>query len=188
MMRKLLVLFAVMAMTSVASAQLIDLQIASLNGEPIDPVKEITIEPSDIIDMDIVIMDTTLLTIDTIVRVNGMASLLLDAGSLAEITWVGDDEGFRGPPTPLGADLALGTGNFNGMSGLVIDHILLHCDDEPGVVTVSLVPNTMFGGTFNPDGSPYTGAWGSVTVHQVPEPMTIALLGLGGLVLLRRRK
>jgi opacity protein-like surface antigen len=28
----------------------------------------------------------------------------------------------------------------------------------------------------------------SLTIHQIPEPMTIALLGLGGLFLLRRRK
>ena len=28
----------------------------------------------------------------------------------------------------------------------------------------------------------------TITIHQIPEPMTIALLGLGGLFLLRRRK
>ena len=28
----------------------------------------------------------------------------------------------------------------------------------------------------------------SLTIHQIPEPMTVALLGLGGLFLLRRRK
>jgi hypothetical protein len=28
----------------------------------------------------------------------------------------------------------------------------------------------------------------TVTIHQTPEPMTIGLLGLGGLALLRRRR
>ena len=32
------------------------------------------------------------------------------------------------------------------------------------------------------------GILDSLTIHQIPEPMTIALLGLGGLFLLRRRK
>jgi hypothetical protein len=60
---------------------------------------------------------------------------------------------------------------------VIIDGIILHCKG-PGDVTIKL----------------YSTDWGtaqlldSVIIHQVPEPMTVALLGLGGLFLLRRRK
>jgi len=63
------------------------------------------------------------------------------------------------------------------VGGTIIDDILFHCNAE-GDVIVQLVysPDYMTGSIVD-----------QVTIHQVPEPMTIALLGLGGL-LLRRRK
>jgi hypothetical protein len=36
--------------------------------------------------------------------------------------------------------------------------------------------------------SDFTTVLDTLTIHQIPEPMTLALLGLGGLFLLRRRK
>jgi hypothetical protein len=72
---------------------------------------------------------------------------------------------------------------------ILVDHVLLHCDDAPGDVVVWMSPDVAGGGSIYTTGMPYDGTWGAgVVVHQVPEPMTIALLGLGGLALLRRRK
>lgn len=57
-------------------------------------------------------------------------------------------------------------------TGMLVNEIDFHCDG-PGDVTIALV---------NDDGLVVD----SQVIHQVPEPMTIALLGLGGLFLRRR--
>jgi hypothetical protein len=188
-MRKLLVLLSVLAIASIASAQEIDPVISSLNGEPIDPTDEIWINPSDEINFDIVAFDCTLMTIDVIVTVTGPGTLLTDQTSLDSITYVGDDPGYRMTPIVIeeGVSYELGTANFMGMTGIIFDHLLMHCDDL-GDVIISAGPGTAGGGTLDISGYPYDGGWSSVTVHQIPEPMTVALLGLGGLFLLRRRR
>jgi hypothetical protein len=64
-------------------------------------------------------------------------------------------------------------GTFNDIG--VLDAKEIHCDRAPSVDVVVLYDPT----TLAP--------LDSVTIHQVPEPATIALLGLGGLLLRRRR-
>jgi hypothetical protein len=52
-MKKTICLFIVLAMVSVADAAVIDVTIASLNGQPITPTREITITPGDLVDFQI---------------------------------------------------------------------------------------------------------------------------------------
>jgi hypothetical protein len=79
----------------------------------------------------------------------------------------------------------------------IFDHLNIHCTGE-GEIIVTLRPATS---TANPIGTPqYWEADGSatvedlealgssITIYQVPEPMTMALLGIGGLALIRRRR
>jgi hypothetical protein len=77
----------------------------------------------------------------------------------------------------------------------IFDHLNIHCTG-PGEIVVTLIPATS---TANPVGTPIfwdgqtqvedlEAAGSSITIYQVPEPMTIGLLGLGGLGLIRRRR
>ena len=73
------------------------------------------------------------------------------------------------------------------MNNTIYDGILFHCEGE-GDAVVTLVSGVSVVPT---EGDPYvevTGTWDEVVIHQIPEPMTMALLGLGGLALIRRRK
>jgi hypothetical protein len=99
-----------------------------------------------------------------------------------------------------GKTAAIGLSQFGGRAWSThangtspMGYFVIHCEGEGEVVlTISegeaglatygssqIYPNP-------PGGTPSYG--GSITVYQIPEPMTVMLLGLGGLFLLRRRK
>jgi hypothetical protein len=183
-------LFAVLAIASVAQGQLIELVIVSKNFEPIPATKEISIVESDWIDFDIVASNLggLLLSLDADTWVTGLGTL-----DWSEPTWhpASSGEFNRIIENVAGKDYTVNTGSFGGMGdGWLMDHGLVHCDYdlEENDVYVDIVGVDTAGGTMYTDMSPYTGAWSGITIHNVPEPMTIALLGLGGLALLRRRK
>jgi hypothetical protein len=182
-MNKLLALLLVLTVTSVASATL---QI-SVNGnlEPVD--SEIIIEPSDVITLDIwtdavinpfeaitwmLVCDTSLGTI-THEKATTHPAMTISGYTVdfPAIIPPAGEEGIWGiaanttiTPVPAGTVLA--------------DLIEFHCE-RPGDVVISLYDA--------PDGSPPTQLFDSVIIHQIPEPASMLLLGLGGL-LLRRRK
>jgi len=184
-MKKLLIFMLVLGMASLANAAL---QI-SVGGvkEPID--SEIIVAPSDYLVLDIwtdanisqgvaevywaLAADVAKATI-----VKGVA-LVIDPA----ITIENDARGEGMMPLP---DAENGVW---GMLGLVtvpsipagttiFDEILFHCE-QLGDVTVNLY-GTHDWVIFTP--------LDSVVIHQIPEPATIALLGLGGLFLRRRNK
>jgi len=95
-----------------------------------------------------------------------------------------------------GADIS-SSGVVGPFPAIAIDHILVHCDSiDPlgNIVTLAITADVLYGGIgsaeFDPFGMIGMGlSYGpGVTITQIPEPMTIALLGFGGLFLLRRRK
>ena len=184
-MKKLLTLMLVLGMASLANAAL-TLQI-SVDGnlEPVD--SEIYVIPSETIYLDI-------WTTADITPGVGEGYYAL-ACSTADATISGGVVNFPGEPglsiedDPVGVGIPVPAGH-NGVWGMIalstvseipagtilFNEIGFHCEWAPNDVMVTLYDaDTM-------------EILDTVTIHQIPEPATMALLSLGGLLLLRRRK
>jgi hypothetical protein len=196
MMKKLFVLMLVLGLASVASASLVGLDI-SVNGnhEPADSMY--TLLPSQTLTLDIhvnaditpggagegnwlLICETAAGTISGGHKVPYGDVTLMGPDSASGAGVAGMPDGYDGV---YGAILLVGTTTVVPASTILFDGIIFHCEGpltNPLDVTIELSRLT--------DEGEYTGQiYDTVTIHQVPEPATIALLGLGGL-LLRRRK
>ena len=188
-MKKLLILIVVLGMASMANATL---QI-SVNGDPepinseiIIPVEDV---PSGILtldiwtDADILAFENVtwaLIVDDTEATISGGVGLITGfnvMGALPGIqAWAPDgmNGSFGGYLGPMVGPPVAGT--------VLYDDFLFHCE-AAGDATIELWELADVGG----------GNWAlntlvdSVVVHQIPEPMTMVLLGLGGLFLRRRK-
>jgi len=212
MMKKLLVLMLVFGIASVANAGIIDIVIVSWGPGPdpvtgpIDPTKEITLYPSEWVNIDIIYstdIETQRLSQCFLeVTLTGLATMYVDDLTFPEDTWDPDPTFTPGITEVVAGKqyllqysegMLLPSGGVLYPGGIAIDHILVHCDGQPGEVIITIADAAVGGvGSMesNPPGMVGMGLTlgGPITIIQIPEPMTVALLGLGGLFLLRRRR
>jgi hypothetical protein len=194
-MKKLLILMLVLGVASVANATLL----LSVDGVTDPPETEVTLHPSDEAVIDVMgdgraqpqaaylivqgpgtIAGHTMLYGGTLVTYQDLEEIAVELEMtpedvLAVLAEYGYDEA-----TDLSymnfADAP--GGDWPTLDGKLVDDIIFHCEGplmEPLDVTLTLT-----------DGD-FAEVFDVQIIHQVPEPMTLTLLGLGGL-LLRRRK
>ena len=194
-MKKLLIFMLVFGMASLANATLL----ISVDGVT-DPVEEIILGPSDEVTIDIM-GDGRDQPQDAFLIIQGLgaiagytmlypgsASLYMELEEFAEgagmtpedlLAALGTAYGYHGA-TDLSymnfADTTPMGGPYDPLSGKLVDDIIFHCEGGIGDVTLTLT-----------DGE-FAQVFDTQIIHQIPEPATIALLGLGGLFLRRRRK
>jgi hypothetical protein len=190
MMKKMLVLMLVFGLASTASAMTLQISVfnpttGEYNPDPVD--SEITLEPSQELLLDIHnpgVQDEDLYVALVVEPAAGSIT-----GGVVHVPPAGDSTSWFGPGARGNGFPGL-QGNEDGpwgsiafvqvagTAGIYVDDLLFHCE-APGEAVVRLLSTVDFGTARVHD---------TLTIHQIPEPMTIALLGLGGLALLRRRK
>ncbi len=180
-MKKLLIFMLVLCMASLANATL---QI-SVNGNMNPTDSDIWLLPTETLNLDV----WTNAEITPGTGEGYWALIASTAGSTISggVVLVEGEGGLQiyGAPVPaapagengIWGAIALATIPSISADTVIFDEILFHCEAE-GDVTVTLLMG------------PAPGAWSpvdSVVIHQIPEPMTVLLLGLGGLFLRRRK-
>ncbi len=177
-MKKFLALVLVLALASMAHAG----PVLTIRVGGVDVGSDYTIQPSDNITIGVYS--------DGIGGTNGKYSGAMVINPYASDTgagsWVASSEAMYSPPLVLstGASVSISgpTLLFIATNTVIADSVgagigfdaLFHCDGEGDVTIV------IFDDVFGPVDT--------LTIHQIPEPMTVALLGLGGLFLRRRKK
>jgi hypothetical protein len=190
-MKKLVALMLVFGLASLANAMTLRI---SVNGDPAPPDSEIWLQPSETIRLDIYSPDgygagsmaDTYFALVVDPRYGIITGGVVTAAAPPDSGIYGpsvqtDVPGWIALPDdgPYGSIL-----NVAGTAvdpGTYIDDFIFHCEGILYETVVSLYSSPDFGasGTTLED---------QIIIHNIPEPATMALLSLGGLFLLRRRK
>ena len=178
-MKKFVVLTLVLGMASLASATL-----------SLTTTGEITLMPSDELVLGIVADDVTAASIGGWILVQGDTGILaadqptlweqstannMDPAIVAEYAPILEsDLGYPGVTDIIEWDIKDTVDPFDPIpNDMVIGNLIFHCEGI-GDVVLTLMDLDL-------------NVFSTLTIHQIPEPMTMALLGLGGLFLRRRK-
>lgn len=189
-MRRIITFLLVFLLASVASATTVTL-VPIAEGDPGSATNPLLV--SDTADILVKADPPGLFTLNAILSITGGTGSgeIIDATRSDDpiiCTSYGWDPSLSFPVIlePGGQSVEIGLGNFMGNMNTIVAFFRLQCTG-PGTVVVELTPGMSFGGSGDLTMMPPI-IEGTLTIHQIPEPMTIALFGFGGLFLLRRRK
>jgi hypothetical protein len=207
-MKKLLVLLLVLGMASMANAYIIEVVTNGLGDLGHSGTINDRLEPSETIPIKIVLNYNphyyypgyvsydgymlSMMDLDLHVSGNGSFDAITKLDGTIKKRHVNFDPWGNSPVTDTGVDQMggiAGTAIGPGPQDLVWD-MFIHCDG-PGPIVVDLTLNGL--SEYSPYNYPRDwvalseGDLGDLVIYNVPEPMTIALLGLGGLFLRRRK-
>jgi hypothetical protein len=217
-MRKLLALILVLGLASMASAiPTVGGIELSVNGLAAPDVWPDDLIPSDELTLDIHVLDGTVLAGFVLaVQVSGPGSLLPGNVIFAETPptyryvdipgiftgWTTGDRAWGSGAVAVAiADpqmLRFSAGNldFNTVGEYTLmDNLVFHCEGEGDVLVELVALDTTY--YEHDEIGNITGVFqnydagmviDSILIHQIPEPMTLSLLAIGGLALLRRRR
>jgi len=188
-MKKLLILVLVFGLTSMASA---DLVFTINDGEP--QPDEITMCPSDDLELDLHLDGGTIVGYQlTYSLSNEQAEFVLPAPDSPpqygvvfpwQSMFAGKVNGYDGDGVMSWVEIT--ANNFMAANGPLdlMENLWIHCLEPTDVVLEIRVSGaTVIDGETIPNGT----LLHTLTIHQIPEPATMLLLGLGGLFLRRRK-
>ena len=189
-MKKLLVVLMVLTMATIANANLL----ISVNGQLDEPDTTINLLPSQSVMIDVFgVQPETATPIDQFLIVQGPGTVaggvMLYGGFGSFLNLYTDDTQVIPALVGLGYNthqayymnfIEMTTNAPPALLGKLVDEIILHCEGT-GDVLLSLVNIS------GDPGSEVITVSDTQLIHQIPEPITVALLGLGGLFLRRRK-
>jgi hypothetical protein len=183
MMKKLLSFMLVFCIAGIASASSVTL-VPILPNDP--GGIENPLHPSETI-LVYATSDTGLIGLNATLTLSGPGHIV-GASGIPHAAALGWDPTLSFDPKPsvqYPGGLEIGMGTFGLPAIGQVAWWEIHCNG-PDPVIVTLNADTGYGGSMDQNYQvPQIG--GSVTIYQTPEPMTVALLGLGGLFLRRRK-
>jgi hypothetical protein len=203
-MKKLVVLVVILLMTSVASADLV----LSVNGST--SVTEITVTPSTYVEIDVQVDEGYNQSYDLdLILSNNQAvwvePVWYDPPGLPPGYWENIEfpTSYTQAPSTVASSsssvirimgvMNTAEGDYAGAGDVIMKLLKLHCEEATDVTLTLVVHDDAGMLHYETDGVTeieYSDGQvlDTVTIHQViPEPATLALLGLGGLLLRRRR-
>lgn len=188
-MKKFVACLVVLGLASVSSASLM----ISVDGVVDPPDTQITLKPSEHVMIDIHGADNgTVATAMWLLAqgpgtINGGDIVYVDPAAQSELTtlpaadWEAalgfkfEDIGYPGTSSASFINIVPSAQDSPALDGVLVDYIDFHCAGL-GDVILTLTDGNV------------TEVFDRQVIHQIPEPMTMGLLGLGGLGLLRRRR
>ena len=186
-MKKLLIVLTVLAMATVANAALT--ASISVNGVVDPPDTQIILEPSDTVIIDIHAWNNVSV-MSTFLVMQGLGAL--DASNLTlweqskytqpstaydDLKAILEEMGYANISQIADLDIMDISEPFTTPNGKVLDGLVFHCEGYDRLIPDVVL--TLFDADLN--------VLDSQVIHQIPEPVTFALLGLGGLFLRRRK-
>jgi hypothetical protein len=214
-MKKLLAMCLVLSMATLANAAVLDVvtyDVGLSGGRDGTPGNEL--EPSDIIGVGVVVAHNAypgypggtydgyvVSSVDLDLHILGPGSITVttlksgapDVGTALDTLVVNPLPITDGPGIDRIQGISLGG---IGAGAVIIDNILFHCDGPgPVLLDLTLLGLSEYAPYNDGGGGPWPG-WepmteldlGDLVVYQIPEPITMVLLGLGSVGLLRRRR